>query len=87
MADPILNTMCCDIFLLLNKKVEKFQLCLKTAASLFPFSCVTFPIEQHTLKNVNICLNTNICSYLQTSGGQSSNPYLNFVHFFNTRVN
>ncbi len=52
MADPILesslktrlNTMCCNIFLLLNKKVEKFQLCLKTAASLFPLSCLTFPI-------------------------------------------
>ncbi len=28
----------------LNKKVEKFQLCLKTAASLFPFSCGTFLI-------------------------------------------
>ncbi len=45
------------------------------------------PMEQHTLKNVNICLNTNIYSYLETSGGQSSNPYLNVVHFFNTRVN
>jgi hypothetical protein len=53
MADPILesllkarlNTMCCDIFLLLNKKVEKFQLCLKTAASLFAFSCMTFLIK------------------------------------------
>ncbi len=53
MADPILesfsktrlNTMCCDIFLSLNKTVEKFQLCLKTAASLFPFSCVTFLIQ------------------------------------------
>ncbi len=52
MADPILesllktrlNTMCCNIFLRI-KKVEKFQLCLKTAASLFPFSCVTFPID------------------------------------------
>jgi hypothetical protein len=32
-------------FLLLNKKVEKFQLCLKTAASLFSFSCVTFLIS------------------------------------------
>jgi hypothetical protein len=32
-------------------------------------------------------LNTNIYSYLETSGGQSSNPYLNVVHFFNTRVN
>jgi hypothetical protein len=32
-------------------------------------------------------LNTNIYSYLETSGVQSSNPYLNVVHFFNTRVN
>jgi hypothetical protein len=38
-------------------------------------------MEQHALKNVN-----NIYSYLETPGGQSSNPYLNFVHFFNTRV-
>ncbi len=38
-------------------------------------------------KNVSNCLNTNIYSYLETSGGQSSNPYLNVVHFFNTRVN
>jgi hypothetical protein len=35
-------------------------------------------------KNVNDCLNTNICSYLETSGGQSSNLYLNVVHFFST---
>ncbi len=45
-----------------------------------------FTMEQRTLKNVNNCLNTNIYSYLETSGGQSSNPYLNVVHFFNTRV-
>ncbi len=45
-----------------------------------------FPMEQHTLKNVNICLNTNIYSYLDISGGQSSNVYLNVVHFFNTSV-
>jgi hypothetical protein len=44
-------------------------------------------MEQHTLKNVNNCLNINIYSYLETSGGQGSNPYLNVVHFFNTRVN
>jgi len=44
-------------------------------------------MEQHTLKNVNNCLNTNNYSYLETSGGQSSNPYLNIVHFFNARVN
>jgi hypothetical protein len=33
------------------------------------------------------CLNANIYSYLVTSGGHSSNPYLNVVTFFNTRVN
>ncbi len=37
-------------------------------------------------KNVNNCLNTNIYSYLETSGGQNSNLYLNVVHFFNTTV-
>ncbi len=37
-------------------------------------------------KNINHCLNTNIYSYLETSGGQSSNPYLNVAHFFNTKV-
>ncbi len=45
-------------------------------------------MEQRTLKNVNNCLNTNnIYSYLETSGGQSSDLHLNVVHFFNTRVN
>ncbi len=39
-------------------------------------------MEQHALKNVNNYLNTNIYSYLETSGGQSSNLYLNVVHFF-----
>jgi len=52
-------------------------------------SCKTFygghsylrmSMEQHAIKNVNN-------SYLETSGGQSSNLYLNVVHFFNTRVN
>ncbi len=38
-------------------------------------------MEQHALKFVNNCLNTNIYSYLETSGGQSSNQYLNVVHF------
>ncbi len=43
--------------------------------------------EQHTLKNVNNCLNTNTTdltntySYLEQSGEQSSNLYLNVVHF------
>jgi hypothetical protein len=39
---------------------------------------------QRTFKNVNNCLNANIYPYLETSGGKSYNPYLNFVHFFNT---
>ncbi len=33
------------------------------------------------------CLNTNIYSYLETSGGQSSISFVNVVHFFNTSVN
>jgi len=38
-------------------------------------------------KNVNNCFNADIYSYLETSGGQSSNLYLNVVHSFNTSVN
>jgi hypothetical protein len=38
-------------------------------------------MEQHTLKKVSNCLNTNIYSYLEISGVQSSNLYLNVVHF------
>ena len=38
-------------------------------------------MEQHTLRNVNNCFNTSISSYLETSGGQSSNLYLYIVHF------
>ena len=45
------------------------------------------PMEQHALKNVNNCLKINIYSYLETTGGQISNLYLNVVHFFNTGVN
>jgi hypothetical protein len=47
-------------------------------------------MEQRTLRNVNNYLNTNIYSYLETSGGQSgqsSNLYFKVVHFFNTSVN
>jgi hypothetical protein len=32
-------------------------------------------MEQHTFKNVNNCLNTNLSSNLETSGGQSSNGW------------
>ncbi len=44
-------------------------------------------MEQHASKIKNNCLNTNIYTYLETSGGQSSNLYSNVVHFFNTSVN
>ncbi len=43
-------------------------------------------MEQHTLKNVNNCWNTNIYPYLDTSGGQNPNLELNVVNFFNTSV-
>ncbi len=32
------------------------------------------PMEQHALRSVNNCLNTNIYSFLETACGQSSNP-------------
>ncbi len=48
---------------------------------------VFYLMEQRTLKNVKNYLNTNIYSFLETSGGQSSNPYLNLVHFLHTSVN
>ncbi len=38
-------------------------------------------------KNVNNYLNTNVYSYLEASGGESSNLYLNVVQLFNTSVN
>ncbi len=44
-------------------------------------------MEQDIFKNVNNCLNANIYSYLEASGGQSSDLYLKVVHFFNTSVN
>jgi hypothetical protein len=44
-------------------------------------------MKQCTLKIVSNCLNANIYSFLETSGGQSSYLYFNVVHFFNTSVN
>ncbi len=44
------------------------------------------PMEQHAFKIENNNLNTNIYSYLETSG-QSLNLCLNVVHFLNTSVN
>ncbi len=50
------------------------------------FRLAAFSMEQHALKNENNYLNTNIYYYLETSSGQSSNLYLNVIHFFNTDV-
>jgi len=48
---------------------------------------VIIRMEEVALKNVNNCLNTDINSHLETSGGLSSNLHLNVVHFFNGSVN
>ncbi len=34
-------------------------------------------MEQHNLKNMNSCWNTKLTFYLETSGSQNSNLYLN----------
>jgi hypothetical protein len=71
-----------------GKKIDYPKPCeflnYKYATELARISYIT--MEQHALKNLSICLNTNNYSYLETSGGQSSNLYLN-VNFFNTNVN
>ncbi len=43
-------------------------------------------MEQRTFENVNSCLNTNIYSYLEASGGQSSNLYISMLFIFSTPV-
>jgi hypothetical protein len=56
--------------------------------SLFPKVLIIFVLsrtmEQHALENVNNSLNTNIYSYLETSGNQSSYLYLNVIRFLNS---
>ncbi len=69
-----------------NKRVSEASLLTKGSCLAPTLDVTKFLMEQHALKNVNNCLNTNIYSYLETSGGQSSKPYLNVVHFFNTRL-
>ncbi len=52
------------------------------------FGCLTLGKWNSTLlKNVNNCWNTYIYFCLEPSGGQKSNLYLYFVHFFNTSIN
>jgi hypothetical protein len=66
-------------------RFQKFASSSSSLVGKTSFRGMAWPMEQHALKNINNCLNTNIYSYLETSGGQSSNTYLNVVHFFNTR--
>ncbi len=48
---------------------------------------LNLPMKHHTLKNVRNCGNAKITFNLETSGGQSSNPHLKVVEFFNTSFN
>jgi hypothetical protein len=64
----------------------RLRLTLLTFANALAY-CDMELMEQHAFKNENISLNTNIYSYLEAFGGQSSNLCLNVVHFFNTCVN
>ena len=63
-----------------NEKVKLINRSLKYSSeqllnlSMLQIFISDWPMEQHTLKNVNNCLNTNIYSYLETSGSQSANP-------------
>jgi hypothetical protein len=59
---------------------------LRVLVTVQSFQKVFLSMERHPLKNVNNYLNTNNYSYLETSGGQISNLYLNVVHFFNASV-
>jgi hypothetical protein len=43
-------------------------------------------MEQQALKSVKNYLNANIYSFLEISGGQSSNLHSHVVHFFKTSV-
>jgi hypothetical protein len=62
-----------------KSKLAKWHL----AEMIINYEC---PMEQRTFKISKNCLNTNIYSYLETSGGQSYILYLNVVNFFNTSV-
>ncbi len=61
--------------------------CVTASQVQFSYFLFLLPMDQRALKNVTNYLNTNIYSYLETSGGQSSNLFLNIAHFLNTIVN
>jgi hypothetical protein len=45
-----------------------------------------YNLEEKQNQNILKMFECSIYSYLETSGGQSSNQYLNVVHFFNASV-
>ncbi len=51
---------------------------------LWQFKTVDFV---HLVSNMGCSIVAKIYSFLETSGGQSSNLFLNVVHFFNTGAN
>ncbi len=72
-----------------NNKILRYKIShrFQVKAKLFTvWKILCLLMEQLTFKNVNNCLNTSIYSYLLTSGGQSSNLFINVIHFFNTSV-
>jgi hypothetical protein len=76
-------------FFLLNLKKVCHEYNFLQVVILFTFSEQLFIGSNGTahFKNANNCLNTDIYSYLEASGGQSYNLYLNVVHFFNSSLN
>ncbi len=80
-----------DVRLLdLTFKLKKHRICLASKLQFLPVMCphsLSYFNGTVCFKNVYKCLNTSIYSYLETSGGQSSNLYLNAVCFLNTSVN
>ncbi len=69
-------------------RIQQRQVYQKLHKSLIGWGTLQFSNRRARFKKCNKnCLNTNIYSYLETSGGQSSNLHLNDVHFLNISVN
>jgi hypothetical protein len=67
------------------------QVQVKAAFRQDVFDCASLDLHSGNgtahFKNVKNGLNMKLYFYLETSGGQSSNLYLNVVQFFNTSLN
>jgi hypothetical protein len=67
--------------------MDSFSVMLSIITENYNGASIVLPMKQHILKIVNNCLNTNIYSYLETSGVQTNNIFSNAVNLFNTSVN